>query len=106
MKLSKAISEAMSKTPAKQEVSNTYCPANGCPLPGAISPSIGPNGTFYCRFHFNEPAEKWNDITRRIRSGELLSREQQGREDYKRYITEKFIKEGMNADLGTQEINK
>lgn len=76
------------------------CAAYGCPLAGAISPSIGPNGTYYCRHHFNTPIQDWAAITARIRSGEVERNESKAREDYKAYITEKFIKEGMKVAPG------
>lgn len=82
------------------------CAAYGCPLDGAISPSIGPNGTYYCRFHFNTPIEDWAGITSRIRSGETLRNESKAREDYREYITEKFLREGMLPIAGNLSSKK
>lgn len=76
------------------------CAAHGCPLLGSISPSIGPNGTYFCRFHFNTPADEWQAITQQIRSGETLAKEKQGREDHLTYITEKMKHEGMKEFPG------
>ena len=76
------------------------CAAYGCPLDGAISPSIGPNGTYYCRHHFNTPLHDWAGITASIRSGEVARNEANGTYDYRAYITEKFIKEGLKLVPG------
>jgi len=76
------------------------CAAHGCPLLGSISPSIGPNGTYYCRFHFNTPVKDWPSITQKLRSGETLANERQGKDDYLTYITEKMNKEGMKEFQG------
>lgn len=86
---------------AMNEPAKDYgCAAHGCPLLGSMSPSIGANGTYYCRFHFNTPLEDWAGITSRIRSGETLRNESKAREDYRAYITEKFISEGMKPIAG------
>jgi len=83
------------------EVKRDYnCAAYGCPLPGSISPSIGANGTYYCRFHFNTPIQDWAGITSRIRSGETDQTGSKAREDYRSYITEKFKSDGMKEFAG------
>lgn len=85
---------------AADPVKDYGCAAYGCPLPGSISNSIGPNGTYYCRHHFNIPIQEWAWITARIRSGEVERNEIRAREDYRSYIAEKFLKEGMKPIPG------
>lgn len=83
------------------EVKKDYgCAAYGCPFPGSISPTIGPNGTYFCRFHFGTQSHEWAAITARIRSGETERNESKAREDYRAYITEKFKREGMKEFPG------
>ena len=48
------------------------CECHGCPLPGGISPSIGSSNNWFCRYHFNEPAEAWPAITKRLRENQWL----------------------------------
>lgn len=86
-----------------EHVKDYSCAAYGCPMPGSISNSIGPNGTYYCRFHFNIPIQDWNSITQKLRSGKLQANERQGKDDYLAYITEKMKKEGMKPFQGNME---
>lgn len=76
------------------------CAAYGCPLPGSISSGIGASGTFYCRFHFGHPVQDFAEISRKIRTGEILDAEKKGKKDYLEYITDKMSKEGMKEFQG------
>lgn len=96
--LAKTLSQSISDVESKPK--DYSCQSYGCPLPGSISNSIGPNGAYFCRFHFNTPAEQWPSITQKIRSGETLANERQGKDDYLTYITEKMTKEGMKDFQG------
>ncbi len=46
----------------------TTCLAHGCPLPGSVSESTRPPHNWLCRFHFGEPAQSWQEITRKVRA--------------------------------------
>ena len=43
------------------------CPANGCPLAGSISDTTLGGGTWYCRFHFQQPSRLFDAITLQMR---------------------------------------
>jgi len=44
------------------------CTAYGCPMLGTISESTRPPHNWFCRFHYNEPSNKWAEITTRVRA--------------------------------------
>lgn len=45
------------------------CAAHGCPMPGSITGTTKPGDEteWLCRFHFNEPVDEWQSITRKVR---------------------------------------
>lgn len=51
------------------------CAAHGCPMPGSITGTTKPSddSEWLCRFHFNEPVDEWQTITRKVR---MLSMEE------------------------------
>lgn len=43
------------------------CTAHGCPMIGSISENTRPPHQWFCRFHWQQPADKWQEITHTLR---------------------------------------
>ena len=66
MKLTKTDSKPQ---PVNQSLTR-QCAANGCPRLGSITRSNTGDASladWYCRFHFGEPPQQWDEITRKLR---------------------------------------
>lgn len=55
------------------------CTAYGCPLAGSISSSLVGGGPWYCRFHFGRMPTDFDEITTRIKHGNLLDLDEKAR---------------------------
>jgi hypothetical protein len=58
--------EQYSRSNSQDASNKNRCAAYGCPLPGSVSYHSGANSTYYCRYHAQSTADKFQALTYRL----------------------------------------